>query len=346
MLRTLTGAGASFALALATPTSALAIPKVGTHAVVRSVDGPTALTIAIGSRTLPVRLAQTDAPATGECGADRATAALRGFVRRAPRRLHYALGSRGSSLARDPAGRYLVVLAYRGRERWRDLGTDLTRAGWAQFGEPTTLDSLPPAATTFPRGTRFAPDRGDHPLTDRGLVSSCGGYVHLRADAAVPARQEPVWDVDERGIAHAIGPIPLSPVLTPANMLTVRKLAAVVPLEVTRGPFGCLGSVASLGLTVFTGGSQTRCGDATVLGLASMDRTSHMRLSRGGGVGQRVSALRSGYPLLDLDDPAGWLSGSGDRQWAWQTAIGTDEQDDPMVTDIVTYQPPPGPDNG
>lgn len=345
MRRALAGAGASLVLALVTPPAAVAIPKVGAKAVVRSVDGPTTLTIAIGSRTLPVRLAQTDAPAAGECGAEQATASLRGFVRRAPKRLRYALGSSGRSLARDPAGRYVVVLAYRAKGRWRDLGTDLTRAGWAQFGEPTTLDSLPPAATTFPRGTRRAPDRGDHPLSDRGLVSSCGGYVHLPAGAAVPPRRAPVWDVDERGIARAIGPIALSPVLTPANMLTVRGLAGVVPLEVTRGPFGCLGAVASLGLTVFTGGSQARCGDATVLGIASMDGASGAQLSRGGGVGQPVSKLRAAYPLLDLENPAGWLSGSGSRQWAWQTAIGTDEQDDAIVTDIVSYQAPPGPHN-
>lgn len=321
------------------PASAHALPKIGSGAVVTSVDGASDLTVKIGTRKLPVRLFNVDAPWPGECGAEQATVAMRGFVRRAPRRLHFAFAMRGRALARDERGRLLVSLAYPVRKRWRDLGNDLMRAGWAREGARATFDTpvfddanlpvLPDEAHTADEELRYR--------TGRGLVTVCGGLTHLPLGSAVPKWEaRPVWNVDARGVATSIGPV----VLDATRAMSVQELATIAPLELRQFAALCWVSSPTLGLATFLGGSEGRCGDALVVGFLT-DGTRAPKLSRGGGVDESLRTAKAAYPLLDLDDPNLWLSGTRDQQSAWQTRLFWDPNGDDTATALTTLQAPP-----
>ncbi|MDO9352267.1 MAG: hypothetical protein Q7T55_01140, partial [Solirubrobacteraceae bacterium] len=148
-------------------------------AAVKSVDGPGQLTITVGRRALPVRLYSVDVPRPGECGAAETTAALSGFVRRAPRKIEYALASTKTGLQRDASGRFVAILAYRGSRGWRDFGADLLRTGWGRDGDTTTGAESPPVRASLPEDARGASGGGAEPAGRVGVWARCGGRVHL-----------------------------------------------------------------------------------------------------------------------------------------------------------------------
>lgn len=313
------------------------LASLGT-AKVKTVDGPGQLTITVGRRTLPVRLHAVELPQPGECGAAETTAALSGFVRRAPGKFSYALVKTKTGFERDASGRFLAIVAYRGSRSWRDLGDDLLRVGWGRSGEAATGDALRPVHGDVPRGAHSADGSSGSAVAARrvGVWALCGGRVHLPLGQPAPASAAPVWNVDEFGIAKSIGPLTLSATLTPAGSLTLGRLGETAPVEFTHSFFGCTASIPSLQLEAWSTGFSGACADAPVL-LLRPNGPDPARLSRGGGVGLPVKQTQAAYPLLDLDNPAGWLSG-GRRQWAWQTSVDTGEQEESVVTDLLSYQ--------
>ncbi len=332
-------AATMLAIAAAAAPAAQAAPlrSLGT-ATVKSVDGPGQLTITVGRRTLPVQLPFVDLPRAGECGAVETTAALSGFVRRAPRKLNYALLKTKTGFERDASGRFMTILGYRGSRSLRDLGDDLLRAGWGRSGDPSTGNDLAPTHGAVSDNAIWTDGGSDgvSPGKRAGVWALCGGRVHLPLGEPAPASSAPVWNVDEFGIAKSIGPLALSATLTPTGSLTLGRLAETAPVEYTHWYFGCKASIPSLQLEAWSTRSSRPCAQAHVL-LLRPAGPDPARLSRGGGVGLPVKQTQAGYPLLDLDNPFGWLSG-GRRQWAWQVAADTNEQENSVVTDLLTYQ--------
>ncbi|MDO9352729.1 MAG: hypothetical protein Q7T55_03490, partial [Solirubrobacteraceae bacterium] len=168
------------------------------------------------------------------------------------------------------------------------------------------------------------------------------GRVHLPLGEPAPVSAAPIWNVDATGIATSIGPLALSATLSPSTYLTLGGLAATAPVEYSFWAFGCRAAVPSLQLEAWAMSTTGACAQAPVL-LLRPSGPDAARLSRGGGVRLPVEQTQAGYPLLDLDEPAGWLSGAR-RQWAWQVAAETGEEDQPVVTDLLAYQAALGPE--
>lgn len=318
-------------------------PPSSGSAEVRSVDGPGRLTLERNGKAIPVRLFFTDTPQDGECGAKEATAALRGFVRRAPRRVRYVIAERRTGdLARDTDGRYLAQVTYSVRDRDRGFGSDLMRADWARLGESALVNG----GSSRDAELVEANDNGtEEPLTfepraRRGVWARCGGHLHLGAGEPVPPSSAAPWAVDANGVASAVGPITLSPTLTPATTMTLRDLAALSAAELTRADDGCRAWFPSLQIRAFAVVARsTPCGDGAVSAVSTVgpDRAA---FTRGGGVGSPIADLRSIFPLLvpSARFTAWRLSGPSARPWAWQTSGEFDQEQ--RIQRLVAYASP------
>lgn len=333
---------AAAAMAASGPCAKAAALKPWGEARVVSVDGPDLLTIKIGRRTLPARLFAVDAPQPGECGSAETTAALRGFVRRAPQRYSYVLLDLfDGRFGRDANGRWLVTMNYEVRRRDRELGADLVRADWARRGEPATLVSGTAAEGDLP----YQGSEQDLPRPRRGLWAICGGRTHLPLAAAVPPTTAAPWDIDASGITRAIGPLAFSPALTPAATLTIRQFSERVPVDLTWREGGCEAYAPSLQIYARAWSSAERCGDAWITSIRSSgpDGTA---ATRGSVVGGPATALPALFPLAARDPkvPNSWLlSGNGKRQWGWQTDASIDRAGRVTMLRTVTAPELPNP---
>lgn len=307
-------------------------------AKVRSVDGPGQLTLTTRSGPIRIRLASIDAPRAGECGASEVTAALRGFVKRAGRGFRYELSPiGGGTLLRDPDGRYLATVHYRG---WRrDLATDLIRAEWARPGERAAADN---PATRVPQALDWNGDGVDvvaAPRPWRGLWATCGGLAHLPAGETVPPTHPVPWTINASGITTAVGPITLNPSLQPADAMTVADISAIARIERTRHFDGCRIWAPSLQLRFWTYGSGPDCGDGVITSVRSLGPDA-ARNPDGHILGEDAQRLTATFPLLvpERAERIWPLSGPGFPQWAWQTDAELDNAR--RLRGLVTYASP------
>lgn len=333
---------ASIFASFAAPSGAQAAwPPSWGKATVKSVDGPDQLTLDRRGRTFKVRLAFVDVPQSGECGATEATTALKGFVRRAPKRLRYTIDRTEHGQRRDAEGRYVANVSYAVRYTQRSLAADLVRADWARPGERGSLDAV---------GTRESYEGGDsalagaleadEPRVRRGIWVRCGGRTHLPLGEAAPASSPAAWSVDAHGITSRIGPIALSPVLTPTSMLTARQLAALAPTDVTRTGSACRVWMPSLQIRFYADAAPgAPCGDASVYSLRSTG-PDPAPLVRGGATGRPLAELLPFFRLVDPRETVGEvaLAGSAQHPWAWTTNALVLRKG--PVQAIVTYASP------
>lgn len=352
-----TGALAATALTVlaagaAVPAAATAAPRVAGSARVVSVDGPGRLTIENRKREkIAIRLFGIDTPQAGECGADGATAALRAITAGKLRGLHYSLNrSSGKQLERDADGRYVGTVSYergRGYDAYAyGIGARLVDFGWARAGIPATLDSPTPAnlervADAYEIGSAPKVDQAGRPL---GVWSACGGRLHQSGGAPAPATAAVPWSTDTFGVTRSIGPLTLTPTLTPESSLTMRRLAEQVgPIELVRYETTCAAYVPALQIEVIawtTDRPGAACGNADVQVIYHHGPGTP---SLAGGLkrGDSFDAVRRAYPAVDdesvnPDTGTADLSGGETHAWAWQTAAVLDE-DERTVTSFVTY---------
>lgn len=342
MPRRLTATTLAALLSCALPTAtahAAGAPSDAGTATVRSVDGPTQLTITTRDRALRIRLVGIDAPRAGECGAPEATAALRGFVRRAPGRFRYDLAwSDPRRHAKDPDGRYLATMRYRNWQR--DLALDLVGAGWARSGERGAADN--PGARSALAGNfdEFeANDITGAPRRHTGLWATCGGFAHLPAAAHVPATAPVPWTIDRNGIASAVGPFTMNPSLRPDEGLTISDVARVTPIEITRFFGGCRIWAPALQLRFWSYGAAPNCGDAPVTSVRTTGPDA-ARNADGSILGIPANGLTTSFPLLQPQaDERRWpLSGPDRHQWAWQTVADVDQAG--RLSGLTTFAAP------
>ncbi len=321
----------ALAASLALPGGAEAAwPPSWSKATVKSVDGPGILTLDHKGRDLPIRLFFIDTPRTGECGAAQATSALNGFVRRAPRQVRFAIAHRlePRAQAQDADGRYLAMVTYTVRGKPRGFGSDLLRAEWARAGEPATVDGARVGTADLTDGEHGhdEPVLPAEPRARRGVWALCGGRLHLPIGETPGASAPAAWSVSEQGIASAVGPLALSPSLTPTGSLTFRQLSTIAPTEFARWPGGCRAWVPSLQIRSWAYVDEGKpCGDAVVSALSTVGPEA-ASLTRGGAVGTPAASLKAYFPLLaPTDGSLYWrLSGPGRRVWAWQAEAEVD----------------------
>ncbi len=337
-LRTVLAAAVSVVVATGVSAgAAIAKPLAGSgKAVVESVDGPTLLTVKVGRREVPVRLAMVDAPATGECGASEAKAALVRYVRRAPRRLSYSLlRTMRRGFARDQDGRLLAVLRYGRARSDRDLAWDLIDAEWARWGDPVSFDAS--ADQTF-----LVAGLSPLPLlrsTGRGVWLRCGGRLHLPAGEPAPSVGPGVWNVNDQGVTTSIGSVALTD-----KGLTFGELAAVTPVELVVMPAwaGCTAYLPTLQALALSTEQARTCRDTQVARfIAGRQNTAwpgSSAVSRGPKVGDRLPDLSIAFPLADSDPPdSSWINLSGpEKPWAWQTHLITSDRGK-LVESLQTF---------
>lgn len=331
-------------LAIVTAASAAPLAQDGS-AVVKSVDGPTLMTLKSGKRTLRVRLDGVDAPSPGECGATETTAALKGFVRRAPRKVHYSLYRFDTGgYERDDDGRLVAVVDYDTRDH-RDFGNDLVAAEWARQGYAIGLDTPPaPSSTPTSVGTPRMGERQPPPPPRalQGIWSTCGGRVHAPLGTTIEPAVPAPWSITDRGITTAIGPIPLSPERTRAAAITFRQLAALIPTELTIDDLACAAYVPSLQVTAHSDAPDLPCGDAEV---SEFTTYGPGRVVASGGIGDADdrAAIRGAFPLVDLldRDIVVDLGGLDAHGWAWQTSADLEDLGGTRVLGLTTSALPP-----
>ncbi|MDO9352266.1 MAG: hypothetical protein Q7T55_01135, partial [Solirubrobacteraceae bacterium] len=238
----------------------------------------------------------------------------------------------GGGFERDAEGRYLGFLSRRGGDGFFDgLGQDLVDTEWARNGE-----AVGPAQRFTPRDLQVGGvSAGDGPpRAPRGVWANCGGRMHLPAGQPVPANAPAPWTITADGVTEAIGPLTLSPTLSPSTNLTVAQVAAVAPVEILAvNAYECRAVVPSLQLVLSaaTPGTQP-CGSAEVYGVATSGPGA-APTTRGVGVGSPASAAKGAFPRLatgaDEPDPDGaamQLTGPEPQPWAWQTLASVDSR--------------------
>ncbi len=308
-----------------------AAPRRAGAATLVSVDGPARLTVKTKSGKLRIRLFSIDTPQVGECGAPESIAALKKLAKRGKGRFRYELLDGGTrDFERDAEGRYLAFLAPPGQDGFfSGLGQDLVDTEWARNGDALAL-TQPPIThgdlTVGGAGAGFGSSR-----TPRGVWALCGGRMHLPASQPVPSHAPATWAITADGVTESIGPLALSPTLSPSTNLTVAQVAALAPVELYDvGGSQCRASVPSLQLVLSaaTPGKQP-CGSAEVFAVVTSGPGA-AATTQGVGVGSSASAAKAAFPRLaggtDGEDGGLRLTGADALPWAWQTQAGVDER--------------------
>lgn len=321
------GAACAF-VAIAGAAPAIAAPPQEGTAKVMSVDGPARVTVKTTTkktkpRTIKLRLLGIDTPQVGECGATESVAELERLVARGKKKgFRYELAEReDGSHSKDPDGRWRGWLSAP-RVHWSEgsLTDGLIAANWAREGEAAAPDAALVQTSDFassgPRDDSVAPG------APRGVWAKCGGRVYLPANAPVVASEPAPWTISADGVTESIGPIALSPTMTPATSLTPNKVAAVAPVEiVTLDAQSCVVYVPTLQLRLRTGIAPRRggCGAADVYEIESMGRAT---TTRGVGIGSTRDAMEAAFPRAATDEDGEgilFLTGLTPVLWAWQT---------------------------
>jgi len=141
------------------------------------VDGDT-IKVRTGKGSFTVRLLGIDTPEMSprECGAEAATASMRGlsFVRGPAGGLSGRIVTLTTDPSQDRKDRYGRLLAYAKTDAGAELGQKQVRRGWAKvyvFEKP------------FQRVARYRAARDAARAERRGVWGTCGGYFHRNAPA-------------------------------------------------------------------------------------------------------------------------------------------------------------------
>jgi endonuclease YncB( thermonuclease family) len=336
-------AASSTALALvllaATPANAAKL-RVNGDAEVLSVDGPGRLTVKTKARSaLKLRLAEVDAPqlatstAPAECGAAEGVAALKRLVAKPVKGMRYHLlpFPDNNHFERDSEGRYYasITTPRKGSTDGVGLGSRLVSAGWARSGWSMPLNSVAiEHGYNHTDGDAGESDPAAPGSALRGVWASCGGRMHLPVGQAVPATATAMWSVDANGITQAIGPLALSPVLSPSSTLTIGAVAAQLGgAEASQWGRMCWVDFPALqigllgGLSDEDGVKPTETCEQSAVLLISTNGPGLIRTDRGLTGSDTIAKAVALFPRLNpkADSESLALSGKDYRPWAWQT---------------------------
>ena len=338
MVAIVAATAAPLCMTAAAPSGAAAAPKSSGQARIVSVDGPARLTLRAKGGKLKVRLTLIDTPEPGECGAAESTAALERLTQRKGGLVRYVLwGRKPDAEGRMPA----LVGPARSDLTERSLARDLVVREWARSAPAVTISEADGISLSI-GGDQWGPRPA------RGVWARCGGHFHLPAAAPVPAHAPAVWNVDDLGVTNAIGPIVLSPELSPTTVLTVAALRQFGAIELSPAGEGlCNARIPSLEISALatTSAEKPSCDTADVYGFSSS----------GPGVAATSNGLRAGgtpadadarFPRLrdSEDDLVGDelpLSGYTPVPWAWQTVAGMNERTDRIAGFYTSTSTPP-----
>jgi hypothetical protein len=238
---------------------------------------------------------------------------------------------------------YKVSTAGKYASRYKvSYGAALVGSGWARTGLAVGLGQ-PVSQLDAPVDAEIQGDPARGIRASRGVWLTCAGRMHLPGGQPAPATSPATWSIDANGITHAIGPLTLSPTLTPESALTIAGVAAVAPVELVLDDGACVANVPSLQLMVLSqadDAGRVPCGATDVSAIYSSG-PGIARTDRGLKTGDAAAMIKNFYPRVaplpyDQDD-ADFLPLAGSAVlplWAWTSTAALDE--DLKVDGFVT----------